>query len=60
VEAFVLRRLCFLAGHVALCMLIHLDVSVFTELKRRNYLREQKKEKDAKKKEKKSKKAKAG
>ena len=59
VETFILRRLCFLAGHVALCMLIYLDVNVFTELKRRNWLREQKKEKDAKKeKEKEKKKAK--
>ena len=55
----ILWRLCFLAGHVALCMLIYLDVNVFTELKRRNWMREQKKEKDAKKeKEKEKKKAK--
>ena len=59
VETYILRRLCFLAGHVALCMLIYLDVNVFTELKRRNWMREQKKEKDAKKeKEKEKKKAK--
>ena len=48
VDATVLKRLCFLAGHIALCMLIYLDVNVFTELKRRNWMREQKKEKEAK------------
>merc|ERR1719219_1945815 len=47
VETYILRRLCFLAGHVALCMLIYLDVNVFTELKRRNWMREQKKAKRA-------------
>jgi len=50
VPTFLLRRLCFLAGHVALCLLNFLDVSVFTELKRRNTLRELKAKKDDEKK----------
>jgi len=58
VKTFILKRLCFLAGHVALCMLIYLDVDVFTELKRRQWMRDLKKEKDAKKKEKEKKQSK--
>ena len=41
-----LKRLVFVVGHIALCQLNYLDVLVFNELKRRNNLREQKKEKD--------------
>jgi len=52
VPTFLLRRLCFLAGHVSLCLLNYLDVSVFTELKRRNTLRELKAKKDSEEKEK--------
>ena len=40
-----LSRLVFLFGHVAICHLNYLDVSIFNELKRRNTLRELKKEK---------------
>jgi len=54
VDTYILSRLCFLAGQVALCQLNYLDVNVFNELKRRNHLRELKAEKD--KKEKKEKK----
>lgn len=57
VRTFLLNRLCFLAGHVALCMLIYLDVDVFTELKRRQWMRDLQKEKDAKMKEKEKKQA---
>jgi hypothetical protein len=48
VETFVLRRLCFLVGEVALNLLNYLDVNVFNELKRRNHLREAKAAKDKK------------
>ena len=48
VETFVLRRLCFLVGEVALNLLNYLDVNVFNELKRRNILREAKAVKDKK------------
>jgi hypothetical protein len=48
VETFVLRRLCFLVGEVALDLLNYLDVNVFNELKRRNFLREAKAVKDKK------------
>lgn len=50
VENFVLSRLLFLLGQVALCQLNYLDVNVFNELKRRNHLRELKVEKDKKEK----------
>ena len=40
-----LSRLVFLFGHVAICQLNYLDVSIFNELKRRNHLRDLKKEK---------------
>ena len=45
IEAFKVRRVCFLIGEVAINQLNYLDVNVFTELKRRNYLREAKAEK---------------
>ena len=51
VETYVLSRLCYLVGQVALCQLNYLDVNVFNELKRRNHLREQKAEMDKKQKE---------
>jgi len=50
VETFVLSRLCYLVGQIALCQLNYLDVNVFNELKRRNFLREQKAENDRKQK----------
>jgi len=50
VENFLLSRLFFLLGQVALCQLNYLDVNVFNELKRRNTLRELKMEKDKKEK----------
>jgi len=50
VENFVLSRLFFLLGQVALSQLNYLDVNVFNELKRRNHLRELKAEKDKKEK----------
>ena len=37
---YILRRLCFLVGEIALNQLNYLDVNVFNELKRRNYLRQ--------------------
>ena len=48
VENFVLSRLFFLLGQVALCQLNYLDVNVFNELKRRNHLGEIKLEKEKK------------
>jgi hypothetical protein len=48
VETFVLRRICFVVGEVALDLLNYLDVNVFGELKRRNCLREAKVAKDKK------------
>eukprot|EP00092_Neocalanus_flemingeri_P032797 GFUD01035670.1.p1 GENE.GFUD01035670.1~~GFUD01035670.1.p1 ORF type:complete len:1485 (+),score=509.47 GFUD01035670.1:55-4509(+) len=50
VDTYILSRLCFLAGQVALCQLNYLDVNVFNELKRRNHMREVKVEKDKKEK----------
>jgi len=50
VQNFILSRLFFLLGQVALCQLNYLDVNVFNELKRRNHLRELKVEKDKKEK----------
>ena len=50
VDTFILSRLCYLLGQVALCQLNYLDVNLFNELKRRNYLREQKAEMDKKQK----------
>ena len=55
-----LRRLVFVVGHIALCQLNYLDVSVFNELKRRNNLRDQKKEKNNAAKKKASRKSKSG
>lgn len=49
IEAFKVRRVCFLIGEVAINQLNYLDVNVFTELKRRNYLREAKAEKEKRK-----------
>jgi len=46
VETFILRRICFLAGQIALCQMNFLDVNLFCELKRRNFLKEAKREKD--------------
>jgi len=50
VENYILSRLFFLLGQVALSQLNYLDVNVFNELKRRNHLRELKAEKDKKEK----------
>ena len=55
-----LRRLVFVVGHIALCQLNYLDVSVFNELKRRTNLRQQKKEKDDAAKKKASRRSKGG
>ena len=55
-----LKRLVFVVGHIALCQLNYLDVLVFNELKRRNNLREQKKEKDTAAKKKGPRKSKGG
>jgi len=54
---YILRRLCFLVGEIALNQLNYLDVNVFNELKRRNYLREAKLEKEKKAKKEKKKRA---
>ena len=56
VAAHTIRHLCFLVGEVCLNQLNYLDVNVYTELKRRNYLREVKAEKAKKKAEEKKKK----
>lgn len=40
-SAAVLTRFCVVLGHVALCQLVHLDIYVFSELKRRNNLRDE-------------------
>ena len=50
VETYVLSRLCYIVGQISLCQLNYLDVNVFNELKRRNFLREQKAEADKKQK----------
>ena len=39
-----LTRFLFLGGHIALRQLVHLDVSVFSELRRRHTIQEAKKE----------------
>eukprot|EP00088_Acartia_fossae_P034161 TRINITY_DN3502_c0_g1_i7.p1 TRINITY_DN3502_c0_g1~~TRINITY_DN3502_c0_g1_i7.p1 ORF type:complete len:851 (-),score=279.90 TRINITY_DN3502_c0_g1_i7:275-2503(-) len=49
IEAHILQRLCFLVGEISLNQLNYLDVNVYTELKRRNYLREAKAEKEKRK-----------
>ena len=41
----VLARVLFVVGHVAFQQLVHLDVSVLSELKRRHRIQEEEKEK---------------
>ena len=41
VPAGVLTRFCVVVGHLAVCQLVHLDIYVFSELKRRNNLKEE-------------------
>ena len=36
VKNFILSRLCYLTGQIALCHLNYLDVNIFNELKRRD------------------------
>lgn len=58
VSSGVLTRFCIVLGHVAMCQLVHLDIYVFSELKRRNNLRDEMEvEKKRKKKSKHSKKS---
>lgn len=45
-NGLILRRSFFVVGHIAVCQLNYLDCQVFGELKRRNALRELKKEKE--------------
>ncbi|KAF2368286.1 Condensin complex subunit 1 C-terminal [Trinorchestia longiramus] len=52
----VLKRFFILVGRTAICQLVHLDTYVFSELKRRNFLKEE--HENAKKEKKKSKKKK--
>lgn len=40
VSSTVLSKLLYIIGHVAIKQLVHLDVSIYKELKRRNMLRE--------------------
>ena len=40
VSSFILSKLLYIIGHVAIKQLVHLDVSIYKELKRRNMLRE--------------------
>ncbi|XP_011634039.1 condensin complex subunit 1 [Pogonomyrmex barbatus] len=40
VSSIVLSRLLYIIGHVAIRQLVHLDISIYKELKRRNMLRE--------------------
>lgn len=40
VSSIVLSKLLYIIGHVAIKQLVHLDVSIYKELKRRNTLRE--------------------
>ena len=47
-------RVFFVVGHIAVCQLNYLDCTIFAELKRRNALREMKKEKEKSSKSKKS------
>ncbi|XP_064081670.1 condensin complex subunit 1-like [Macrobrachium nipponense] len=49
----ILTRFIVVVGHVALCQLVHLDTYIFSELKRRNFLKEEmENEKKSKKKNK--------
>lgn len=41
VPAGVLTRFCVVLGHVAVCQLVHLDIYIFSELKRRNNLKDE-------------------
>ncbi|CAB4059470.1 YCS4 [Lepeophtheirus salmonis] len=45
-----IKRLVYVAGQIAVCQIKHLDISIFCEMKRRNHLREMKKEKKRKRK----------
>lgn len=59
VPAGVLTRFCVVLGHVAVCQLVHLDIYVFSELKRRNNLKEEMEVEKKRKKTRKSKKSSA-
>ncbi|CAF4904025.1 unnamed protein product [Pieris macdunnoughi] len=50
VPAELLTRFVFVLGHVALQQLIHLDISVYSELRRRNQVREERKAEEKRKK----------
>jgi len=60
VETFILRRLCFLAGQIALCQMNFLEVNVLSELKRRNFLKDAKRERENAEKDKENQKKKKG
>lgn len=60
VETFILRRLCFLAGQIALCQMNFLEVNVLSELKRRNFLKDAKRERENAEKDKENMKKKKG
>jgi len=49
VNSRIVARLLSISGHVALLQLFHLDVSIFSELKRRHRIREEEKEKKGQK-----------
>ena len=51
----ILSRLFVIVGHVAIRQLVHLDTYVFSEIKRRNHLREQHEEEKKKNKKEKNK-----
>ncbi|XP_046144629.1 condensin complex subunit 1-like isoform X3 [Osmia bicornis bicornis] len=52
VPFFLLSKLLYLVGHVAIREMVHLDISVYRELKRRDVIRQLRKEKNSNKKEK--------
>ncbi|XP_031830938.1 CAP-D2 condensin subunit isoform X2 [Nomia melanderi] len=50
VPFFILSKLLYIVGHIAIKVMVHLDTSVYKELKRRDTIRKLRKEKDSDKK----------
>lgn len=57
VPFFILSKLLYIVGHIAIKVMVHLDTSVYKELKRRDTIRKLRKEKDSDKKDKHSRKS---
>ena len=47
VSSFLLSKLLYLIGHIAIKQMVHLDTSVYKELKRRDAIRKLKKDKNS-------------